>query len=117
MILILFFLFLFLVPVRLVGGVPWRGRVEILVSGQWGTICDDSFDDNAAEVVCRMVGYTTGYAIGGADYGQAKGPVWLDGLTCTGREQTMSECKHEQWGLHDCNHEEDVGVWCSRGDD
>ena len=46
--------------IRLVGGrYLWEGRLEIFLSGVWGTISDDGATSTNAEIVCRQLGYTT----------------------------------------------------------
>ena len=44
--------------VRLRGGTySYEGRVEVCVSGVWGSVCDDGWGVADAKVACRKVGY------------------------------------------------------------
>ena len=90
-----------------------RGRVEIQYNGEWGTVCDDMWDDDDATVVCRMFGYHSGTAHGLAHYGEGAWAIWLDEVHCSGDEAELGHCAHDGWGVTDCSHREDAGVTCS----
>ena len=73
--------------VRLVGGTTAQeGRVEIHHNGEWGTVCDDRFVSDDAEVVCRQLGFTGGQAHTRAAFGAGTGTIWMDDVQCTGSE-------------------------------
>ena len=100
--------------VRLVGGSTSRqGRVEIRYSSQWNTVCDDYWDINDANVVCRQLGYRGAVtAHQSAHFGEGSGQILLDDLHCTGREASLLECRHNGINSHNCGHSEDASVTC-----
>ena len=100
---------------RLVGGSGrCSGRVEVLYQGAWGTVCDDLWDLNEAEVVCRQLGCGQAVsALGQAHFGLGSGDILLDNLQCAGAERYLGQCAHSGWAEHNCGHHEDAGVTCS----
>ena len=103
------------VAVRLVGGSShYEGRVEVYYNGDWGTVCDDGWDDTDAGVVCRQLGLgSTGISYGSTYFGQGTGPIWLDNIACMGNESTLARCGHLGFNItRNCSHNEDVGVKC-----
>ena len=80
--------------------------------GEWGTVCDDGWDDTDAGVVCRQLGFgLSGRYIKPT---RGSGPILLDRVICSGSESTLASCGHLGVGVtRSCNHNEDVGVVCS----
>ena len=93
---------------------PDAGRVEILHDGEWGTVCDDNWDDRDAEVACRELGYITGEVLHYTWYNEGSGRIWLDEVQCAGNETSLANCPHKAWGDHNCIHAEDAGILCSK---
>ena len=40
-------------------------------------------------------------------------PIWLDDLRCGSNDTTLLGCSHNELGVTDCTHLEDVGVSCA----
>ena len=81
-----------------------------------GTVCDDGWDVEDATVVCYQLGFAGGTAVALPGWqfgaGSPSQPIWLDEVACDGREEFLSHCSHDDWGVHNCQHYEDAGVVC-----
>ena len=87
--------------------------MEVYYQGHWGTVCDDGWDLDDANVVCRMLGLLSATsAWSGAHFGQGYGLVALDDVDCYGYELSIFDCQHNGWFSHNCGHNEDAGVTC-----
>ena len=95
------------------GNFPYEGRVEIFYQGQWGTICDDSWENQDANVVCRQLGFTESSEFLDGRFLMGTGAIILDNVECLGNESSLLACPHNGFGVHDCSHTEDVGVRCN----
>ncbi len=91
------------------------GRIEVNYNSQgWGTICDDLWGLNDADVACRMLGFRSALsATRRAFFGAGNGTIWLDDVLCFGNESTLLDCSHSGFNIHNCQHSEDAGVVCS----
>ncbi|KAI8490960.1 hypothetical protein Bbelb_313790 [Branchiostoma belcheri] len=86
-----------------------------------GTDCDPcpSGAYSNAEVVCRQLGFpgvlSQGVGINPRrkSFGESKGQIWLDNVRCTGNEDSVENCDHDGWGIHQCGHNEEISVICA----
>ena len=47
-----------------------------------------------------------------AAFGEGRGPIVLERVTCTGKEDSLYNCSSPGFGVHSCNHHQDAGVIC-----
>ena len=72
----------------------------------------DQYNNNMANVVCKMLGFSSGQVKIDTEFGEGTGPIWMDDVYCSGNETSLFDCQHQGWGVNDCSHFEDVGVVC-----
>ena len=103
------------------GSTEKEGYVEGLgFNGQWGSLCDDAFDLNDADVICRMLGFPSAIAALGSStadglYGTAPSGdnFVLDNLDCAGIETSVFDCPHNGEWNENCVASDIAGVHCA----
>ena len=123
--------------IRLVdGGDEKEGRVEICADddtgdhtpARWGTVCDDYWTNDEADVACMALGYERSEPDAGrflrSRFGAGTGPIWLDDMLCRGDETSLLDCPlaggrtaRDAIGAHNCKSSEVVGVRCMAAGD
>ena len=92
--------------------------MEIFREGQWGTICDDDWQKEEADVVCRQLGFPEAIRFSReAEFGRGdSGLPILYSLTCDGTETSIDGCTFNSWDTSSCGHHEDAGAVCQTGE-
>ncbi len=118
------------------------GRVDICFNNEWGTVCNQMWDDTDAGVVCRQLGFRhgkflyfimlfpfllfiiiyighniDGQSLSQGTYVQGTGNIWLDNVQCSGSEKKLADCRASSVGINFCTHAQDAGVVCQEGKD
>ncbi|XP_078088716.1 CD5 antigen-like [Mustelus asterias] len=103
------------VPVRLVNGSNMcSGRVEVYRNSIWGSVCDNGWDVNAANVVCSILNCGTALSADrAAFYGEGTEAIWPYDVSCDGTESTLDQCTAKLWVGNNCSHRKEAGVTCS----
>uniref|UniRef100_A0A669C7V7 SRCR domain-containing protein n=1 Tax=Oreochromis niloticus TaxID=8128 RepID=A0A669C7V7_ORENI len=106
--------------VRLLNGPSLcSGRLEINYNQSnqskqsWTSVCEDHFDQQDAEVVCRELGCGPPSALQGALYGDVGAPVWSKEFQCEGHESTLLDCRSSSSTRNSCSPGKAVGLTCS----
>ncbi|XP_042356648.1 LOW QUALITY PROTEIN: scavenger receptor cysteine-rich type 1 protein M130-like [Plectropomus leopardus] len=89
--------------VRLVGGTSLcSGRLEVKsnqsdqFNQRWSSVCEDDFDLQDAEVVCRELGCGAPSVLQGALYGEVEAPMWTKEFQCKGHESALLDCRSSE---------------------
>ncbi|XP_019466328.2 LOW QUALITY PROTEIN: scavenger receptor cysteine-rich type 1 protein M130-like, partial [Meleagris gallopavo] len=95
------------------GWGPCEGRVEVKLQGRWGTVADNAWDMDDAEVVCQQLG--CGSAAGAylaSRFRSVDGPIMMAFIDCHGDEAALWGCNIWGWGPYNGPHDYDTAVVC-----
>ncbi|XP_068589893.1 CD5 antigen-like [Cebidichthys violaceus] len=106
--------------VRLVNGTSLcSGRLEVKSNQSnqsnqwWSSVCEDDFDQQDAEVVCRELDCGAPSVLQGALYGEVEAPIWTKEFQCGGHESALLDCRRSGSDRNTCSPGKAVGLTCS----
>ena len=85
------------------------GLLQLSHNGSLGLVCDDGFDQAAAQVACRDLGMAGGEAFSEDAGADGAGTIMADNIKCTGQEVSLRDCRFRGWHVHDCSVREAAG--------
>ena len=90
-----------------------EGRLEVLLNGQWGTVCNQNFDKLDMRAVCRHLGLW----YSGSAYASASGelPMVATKVGCNFTSSTILECAYSVPGIA-CTRDLEVHMYCNKGE-
>ncbi|XP_039472693.1 scavenger receptor cysteine-rich type 1 protein M130-like [Oreochromis aureus] len=100
--------------VRLLNGSSLcSGRLQVKSNQRWSSVCEDDFDLQDAEVVCRELGCGPPSLLQGALYGEVEAPVWSREFQCGGHESALLDCRSSGSVRSSCSPGKAAGLTCS----
>ena len=90
----------------------YKGLLEVKYAGKWHTICSFGFYLDTARVFCRELGFGEPLKYSGGLYGTGKGPILKRYIRCKGNETSFISCYQGDRFYYNCDHNDDVGLWC-----
>ncbi|RVE65201.1 hypothetical protein OJAV_G00133150 [Oryzias javanicus] len=103
--------------IRLVNGDnQCSGRLEVKSNNSWSILCEDDFDQQDAEVVCRELECGPPSVLQGALYGETEAPEWSREFLCEGHEPALLKCRSSQLRRWTCLPGKAVEITCSDPD-
>uniref|UniRef100_A0A8V1A580 SRCR domain-containing protein n=1 Tax=Gallus gallus TaxID=9031 RepID=A0A8V1A580_CHICK len=95
------------------GRGPCDGRVEVKLRGRWGTVADDAWDMDDAEVVCQQLGCGSAASTKFTwRISQVSSPVMLVRVNCNGTEKAIWDCNIQGWGPYSTPLDYSTSVVC-----
>ena len=110
-------------PVRLLGGkTEHEGRLQVLIDGKWGTVCDYGWTIINAALVCHQLGLALNPIDWRLERSEIPGAgsqedILLSNVRCTEHDTDITKCRSERNHEFEnsCSHDMDVGVRCYQG--